>query len=131
VKLEFEGEARPAKKPSATSFAEDAFAAQWDAQTIMPVAPEREFKFHPERRWRFDFCWPALKLAVEIEGRGRHQTFVGFRNDCEKYNEALRLGWRVLRYPASDHKPSKSRKIWPDGARDWVLDVLEVACAAK
>lgn len=115
----------------AKSEGEEAFAAHWDEQTIFPVAPEREYRFRPERRWRFDFCWPALKLAVEIEGRGRHQSFVGYRQDCEKYNAALRDGWRVLRYPASDHKPSKSRKQWPDGARDWMLDVLEVACGAK
>lgn len=83
----------------------------------------REYRFHPVRRWRFDFAWPAEKLAVEIEGRGRHQTFVGFRNDCEKYNAALQLGWRVLRFPASDVKPSKSRKVWPRGAADMVEEV--------
>jgi very-short-patch-repair endonuclease len=85
--------------------------------------PEREYRFHPTRRWRFDFAWPAEKLAVEIEGRGRHQTFIGFRNDCEKYNAALLLGWRVLRFPAADVKPSKSRKVWPRGAADMVKEV--------
>lgn len=82
-----------------------------------------EHKFHPTRRWRFDFAWPNEKLAVEIEGRGRHQTFIGFRNDCEKYNAALLLGWRVLRFPAADVKPSKSRKVWPRGAADMVEEV--------
>lgn len=23
-------------------------------------APEREYRFHPGRRWRFDFAWPSL-----------------------------------------------------------------------
>lgn len=32
--------------------------------------PEREFRFHPERRWRFDFAWPDVKVAVEIDGGG-------------------------------------------------------------
>lgn len=48
--------------------------------------------------------------AVEVEGvthygknrdgsmkLGRHQTGKGITEDCEKYNEALLLGWAVLR----------------------------------
>jgi hypothetical protein len=94
------------------------------------LAPAREYKFHPDRRWRFDFAWPDLKLAVEIEGQGRHQTFIGFRRDCDKYNAALALGWRVLRFPAADFKPSKSRQEWPRGAADWAELTLEVMCGA-
>ena len=63
--------------------------------------PEREHRFAPPRRWRFDFAWPLLMLALEVEGGaysgGRHTTGAGFTNDCEKANEALCLGWRVLR----------------------------------
>jgi len=65
-------------------------------------APEREYRFDPERRWRFDFAWPGLKVAVEIEGgvwiRGRHVRPAGYLGDLEKYNRAVVLGWRVLRY---------------------------------
>ena len=64
-----------------------------------------EWKFHPHRRWRFDVAWPDLKLAVEIEGgtyskrgKSRHTTGEGFHEDCEKYNAAALLGWRVLRF---------------------------------
>lgn len=64
--------------------------------------PTREYRFAIQRRWRFDYCWPAQKLAVEIEGGafsgGRHTSGVGFRNDIEKYNTAARLGWTVLRF---------------------------------
>lgn len=63
--------------------------------------PVEEFRFHAKRRWRFDLAWPDRKLAVEIEGgtwsHGRHTRGKGFRLDCIKYNEALCLGWRVLR----------------------------------
>lgn len=110
------------------SLAEEAFAAAWSPDI---QAPEREYKFHPERRWKFDFAWPDVKLAVEVEGQGRHQTFIGFRRDCDKYNAALALGWRVLRFPAADFKPSKSRKEWPFGAADWAELALEVMCNAK
>ena len=65
-------------------------------------APECEYRFDPERRWRFDFAWPSLRIAVEIEGgvwiRGRHVRPVGYLADLEKYNRAVVLGWRVLRY---------------------------------
>jgi len=61
----------------------------------------REFKFHPTRKWRSDFCWPEHKLFLEIEGgvfmQGRHNRGMGFTNDCEKYNEAVLMGWNVLR----------------------------------
>ena len=62
---------------------------------------EREYQFHPTRKWRFDFAWPLEKFAVEIEGGvwsgGRHTRGKGFIEDCIKYNEAVMLGWRVIR----------------------------------
>lgn len=64
----------------------------------------REYRFHPDRRWRFDFAFLQVRLAIECEGgtwtRGRHTRGAGFRGDCEKYNEAAILGWRVLRFTA-------------------------------
>lgn len=64
--------------------------------------PEREYRFHDTRRWRFDFAWPDIGLAVEVEGgtwtKGRHTTGAGFEKDAEKYNEAALLGWTILRF---------------------------------
>lgn len=61
-----------------------------------------EYRFHPTRRWRFDFAIPDIKLGIEAEGGtwiyGRHSRATGFMKDCEKYNEASLLGWRVLRF---------------------------------
>lgn len=63
--------------------------------------PVREFKFHQTRKWRFDFAYPEIRLAVEVEGGiwsgGRHTRGAGFEGDCEKYNEAAVDGWRVVR----------------------------------
>ena len=82
--------------------------------------PLAEFRFHPERRWRFDFAWPAEQLAIEVEGgtytRGRHNRPVGFAQDCEKYNSAALLGWRVLRYTGA---MIRSGKALEDLARYW------------
>jgi len=64
--------------------------------------PVAEHRFHPVRKWRFDFAWPDRKVALEVEGgvfvQGRHSRGAGIRADIEKYNTATLLGWRVLRY---------------------------------
>ncbi len=64
--------------------------------------PREEYKFHPIRRWRFDYAWLSSKIAVEIEGgiwiKGRHSRGVGYSKDMEKYNEATRMGWKVFRF---------------------------------
>ena len=61
-----------------------------------------EVEWHPSRRFRSDFCWPDRKLLVEVEGgqfvQGRHQRSSGFEADCVKYNEAVVMGFAVLRF---------------------------------
>lgn len=80
------------------SEAEDALL--WQIKFTNKPEPMREFRFC-KRLWRFDLAWPERKLAVEVEGGtwtgGRHTTGSGFEKDAEKYNEAIVLGWRVLR----------------------------------
>jgi len=65
------------------------------------IVYQREYRFHPERKWQFDFALPERKIALEVEGgiwsSGRHTRGGGFDADCEKYNAAAMMGWRVLR----------------------------------
>ena len=65
-------------------------------------SPVREFRFHPKRRWRFDFAWPLYRVAAEVDGgiycRGRHVRGKGFERDAEKRNAAVLAGWRVLHF---------------------------------
>ncbi len=84
------------KIPKALSPGEEAFALHCKVEGL---APEREYVFSPPRKWRFDFYFPAHKLAVEVEGGygGRHQRG-GFEKDMEKYNAAARMGIIVVRY---------------------------------
>jgi very-short-patch-repair endonuclease len=83
---------------------EAAFAFYWRVLAQDAPEPEHEHRFHPERRWRFDFAWPESKIALECEGGtwsgGRHVRGQGYRNDVEKYNAATALGWRVFRCTA-------------------------------
>lgn len=68
---------------------------------------EREVRFAPDRKFRFDFVvgdhygtqgW----IGVECDGgswvKGRHARGSGIEKDNEKMNLAVELGWRVLRY---------------------------------
>lgn len=79
---------------------EETFAAQLDNAGL--PAPTRELVFAPPRKWRLDFAWPELKVAVEIDGGtwigGRHSTGAGLDRDYEKHNAAALMGWTVLRF---------------------------------
>lgn len=65
---------------------------------------EKEYPFAKMlgRKWRFDFALIQPAIAVEIEGgiwnHGAHVRGKHFESDMSKYNEAVRLGWRVLRF---------------------------------
>lgn len=58
-----------------------------------------EFRFC-ERKWRFDWAFPADKIAVECNGgvwtQGRHVRGKGYMNDLAKLNAAQIQGWCVL-----------------------------------
>lgn len=106
------------------------FEKQYKSFNLPPL--QREVKFHPTRKWRFDYGIVLLKtkpitpigieilefkIAIEIEGgtfvAGKHTRPAGYQNDCEKYNEAQRLGWSVLRFTKTDVVEDKvCRYIW-------------------
>jgi very-short-patch-repair endonuclease len=83
--------------PKALSVGEETF---WLHCRANGLQPEREYFFHPKRKWRFDFFFPDVRLAVEVEGgvNGRHQRIGGFTGDAFKYNAAAMMGIFVLRY---------------------------------
>ena len=75
-------------------------------KTDLKVECVKEYKFHPKRRWRFDYAIPDHKIALEGEGGvwtgGRHIRAQGFLGDMEKYNTATLMGWRVFRTTPDD-----------------------------
>ena len=80
--------------------APDAFTLLCHAQ--LGIEPTREYRFHPTRKWRFDYAIPALKIAIECDGgiwtHGRHVSPTGFLRDMEKFNAAAELGWAILKF---------------------------------
>lgn len=93
----------------AKSVIEETFALHCKAHGLAPV---REHKFHPSRRWKFDFAFPDRMCAVECEGavwtNGRHTRGSGFVADLEKYNAAAALGWFVFRFDGSAVKSGEA-----------------------
>ena len=89
--------------------------------------PVMEHKFHPKRRWRFDFAWPDHMVALEVEGGiwsgGRHTRGVGFIKDMEKYNQATLLGWRVLRVQPSDLKTFAATELVREALGKTSIDI--------
>lgn len=61
---------------------------------------EREYRFHPTRKWRFDFAIPEHKIAVEVQGgiyiHGRHNRGIYLESEYEKMCQAAILGWAVM-----------------------------------
>lgn len=100
---------RAAASPAASIRAESKLEATLALQIAQsPIVPEpvREYRFLPTRRFRFDFSWPDVLLAVEVDGGtwrglGRHSRGPGYERDCEKHNLANLAGWTLLRYTSS------------------------------
>ena len=80
---------------------ESQFLFLWRVAQGPPL--EREFRFHPTRKWRADFAHLESRSLIEVEGGifmragGRHTRGSGYASDAEKYLEAALAGWRVLR----------------------------------
>ena len=88
----------------------DVVLADFEAQLRGLGTVVREHRFAPPRQWRFDFCVPEARLAVEVQGIGKtqcrrcgalvitggHGSVGHMESDNEKLAHALILGWRVL-----------------------------------
>lgn len=98
-------------------------------------APIPEYRFDQTRKWRFDFAWPDMLIAVEIEGGlfgtskkkrmlpgvvdqsmqtqqgGRHTRGAGYQADLDKYNAATLANWAVYRFSTADVLAGKAIEI--------------------
>ena len=84
---------------------------------------EREFKFHPKRKWRADFHLVEKMILVEVEGGiwsgGRHTRGKGYLGDMEKYNAATVMGYRVIRFSTEQVKSGLAIQQIEKMVGDW------------
>lgn len=114
---------KAAERIARTSYAEDLFAFQVKAYRLR--APVREHRFARElgREWRFDFAWPDLRIAAEIDGGiwtgGAHGRPAAIERDMAKANDAMDLHWRVYRFtPVQVKNGDAIRRIRAQVPRD-------------
>lgn len=95
----------PRRDKQIESMGESILALQLKAQRI---EFDREFRFHPKRKWRADFHLNSKKILIEVEGGiwsgGRHTRGKGYIDDMEKYNAATMMGYQVLRFSTEQVK---------------------------
>lgn len=84
---------------------------EWNLQFLaneLSITLASEYKFHGDRKFRFDFCFPSVKVAIEYNGiisdKSRHTTITGYSMDQEKINLAQKEGWVVLSYTPLNYK---------------------------
>lgn len=86
---------------------------------------QREVRFDPKRKWRFDFAWPKSLVAVEIHGMASfatgHRVGNAHEKDYEKMNMAQLQGWLVLQF--------SGRQVMNESAE--CLDLLRKALALR
>lgn len=92
-------ELNKALKRAARNRLQDAFYHTWLMVGGAPDYWQTEYKFHPDRKWRFDFANSDSKIAVEVNGgqwaKSGHSTGRGLQRDAEKLNAAQGMGWKV------------------------------------
>lgn len=84
-------------KPKILGSSEALFDAACQSHGL-PV-PVREYRFHPTRKWRFDFLFDC-NVAVEVQGGlfsgGRHVRGAALLQEYDKINSAQIMGFIVL-----------------------------------
>lgn len=108
----------PAGRKVAKHFKKAHPAKDWMAQQLLiwcqargiVLQEELEFALVNKRKFRFDWAieGAGLKIAIEYEGlmskKSRHTTNTGYTKDTDKYNMALALGWKPIRFTALNYK---------------------------
>lgn len=76
-----------------------------------------EHRFHPTRRWRFDYAILEYKIAIEkdggvwMKGGGAHSRPQNILRDMEKLTQASLLGWTVIRRTPEQLKTNETLEM--------------------
>ena len=105
---------KPIKKPDGA----DLLALQLKGAGGFIAQFQREYRFHPPRRFRLDFAWITPRptpLAVEVNGGiwvgGRHTRGPGATSDAVKSALLAIDGWRLMTV-TTDHVRSGQALAW-------------------
>lgn len=77
---------------------------------------QRNYFFLPDRDLELDFAWPAVKVAIEVQGMA-HRVKAMFKRDIQKRALALLAGWTVLEVDRE--------AIGSGQAVEWLLELLK------
>lgn len=92
---------------------------------------EPEHQFSDSRKWAFDYAEAQVLVAIELEGGtwlpggGRHNRAKGYSDDCQKYNSATHLGWRLFRFTSDMLVDDPAGHLLP------VIELIEESKAIK
>ena len=86
----------------------------------------RQYQIDPIRKFAWDFCWPAERLALEVDGgtwmtKGAHSSGKGIERDALKQAIAAIHGYRTLR-ATTDQVRSGVAAQWVELARGVNVD---------
>lgn len=70
---------------------------------------ETEYRFCSSRRFRSDYAIIPKRILIEYEGgiympKGGHTNVAGYASNCDKYNLAQSMGFKVYRFTAAHMK---------------------------
>lgn len=87
------------QKPDGMTGSDKLFDAACAAQGL-PI-PDHEYRWHPTRKWKFDYLWNGWLAAEKVGGvwiRGHHSRGQSQIDDFERMNEAVIMGYSVLQF---------------------------------
>jgi hypothetical protein len=64
--------------------------------------PQHPIEYAPGAWHKVDFAWPAIRLAIEIDGGAIHTTLAAARRDRHLDRQIRAAGWRVERFMEDD-----------------------------
>jgi very-short-patch-repair endonuclease len=69
----------------------------WRLLRCAGLRPVRQFEVRCDgRRYRLDFAWPILKVAVEADGYATHGGRRAFVRDRKRLADLAAAGWLVI-----------------------------------
>jgi len=90
--------------------------------------PIPELRFHPTRKWKFDYAWLVPQIAMEIQGGiwtgGRHSRGKGQKDDMEKLSVAATMGWTVLQVTPAQIKDKSWVGLFTDSFDSWICRIV-------